>query len=257
MLAPLVRRAVKVAALPASVPSRRRQGDVVVLLYHRVGRGASEIDLPQRVFERHLEYLRDRHSPVGLDDALADSNGGIVVSFDDGYRDFADVVVPLLVRYEVPALLYLATGLVTDGGGSDRLSWSQLRDAVATGLVTVGSHTHGHVNLLLCDPATAADEMRRSKDLIEGELDRPCTHFAYPWGVASPEADRAARSMFETAALHAWKNNRRGRIDPHRLGRVPVLRSDAHVFFRAKAGGGLNAEGWMYRALRRGPWRFA
>ncbi|HEX9890534.1 MAG TPA: polysaccharide deacetylase family protein, partial [Actinomycetota bacterium] len=68
------------------------------------------------------------------------------------------------------------------------------------------------------------------------------------------EADRAARDLFRTAALSAWRTNRRGRTDLHRLGRTPVLRSDGPRFFRAKVRGMLDGEALAYRVLRRGPW---
>jgi hypothetical protein len=98
--------------------------------------------------------------------------------------------------------------------------------------------------------------MGRSKGLIEDNLQVPCRHFAYPWGVGSAGADRAARRLFATAALDAWRTNRRGRIDPHRLGRTPVLRSDGDgMLFWAKARGLLDREAVAYRLLRRGPWR--
>jgi peptidoglycan/xylan/chitin deacetylase (PgdA/CDA1 family) len=150
--------------------------------------------------------------------------------------------------------LYQATSLVNDPGHDDHLTWSQLREAVDTGLVTVGAHTHGHTDLSAATEAEAEDEMRSSKDLVEDRLGVPCRHFAYPWAVGSAAADRAARRLFDSAALDAWRTNRRGRVDPHRLGRVPVLRSDGQVFFRAKVRGMLDTEALAYRALGRGPW---
>jgi len=36
----------------------------------------------------------------------------VVITFDDGYRDNLEVVAPILERYGVPAVLYLATGYV-------------------------------------------------------------------------------------------------------------------------------------------------
>ncbi len=181
----------------------------------------------------------------------------MVVTFDDGYRDFHDAVLPMLVKHHVPALLYLATGLVSNGVGTqmpEALTWTQLREAVDTGLVTVGSHTHGHVDLSKTTETEAEEEMRRSKDLIEEHLGTECAHFAYPWSVGSVSADRAARRLFRSAALDAWRTNRAGRIDPYRLGRVPILRSDGRFFFRRKVRGGLDSEAWLYRALGRGPW---
>ena len=261
MMSSIARKAVKVAALPLG-PFRWRPGDLGVLLYHRVGDGPGEIELPVDRFERHLEALVHAGGVRSIDEALADARGGIVITFDDGYRDFHERVVPLLVRYRVPAVLYLATGLVRDEqrgepGAQDGLTWSQLGEAVASGLVTVGAHTHTHRALSRATEQVAEDEMRRSKDLIEDRLGVACRHFAYPFAVGSPEADRVARRMFDSAALDAWKTNRRGQFDPHRLGRMPVLASDGQLFFRAKVRGMLEREALAYRALGRGPWKAA
>ncbi|HET9557438.1 MAG TPA: polysaccharide deacetylase family protein [Actinomycetota bacterium] len=258
----LARKAVKAAVLPGGIVTRRRPGDVVVLLYHRVVGLGGEIDTPPALFERQLAALADGERVLTLDQALdGDTGGGVVVTVDDGYRDFHDTVLPLLVRYQIPALLYLATGLVAgEGNGAgpddpDALSWSQLAEALATGLVTVGAHTHGHTDLSRASEQVCRDEMARSQELVEDRLGVACRHFAYPWAVASPTADRVARELFDSAALDAWRSNRAGAIDPWRLGRTPVLASDGMAFFRAKVKGRLDGEALAYRLLGRGPWR--
>jgi peptidoglycan/xylan/chitin deacetylase (PgdA/CDA1 family) len=256
----LVRMGVKVAALPLSVGARRRPGDVTILCYHRVGVGEREIDVPARRFDEHLDAIAAEGTVRSLDDALGGPGGGVVFTFDDGFRDFHDVVLPRLVRRRVPALLYLATGFVDEGdprsgvGPEQALTWSMLEEAVSTGIVTVGSHTHAHADLSTADALRSRDEMRRSKEAIEDRLGVACDHFAFPWGKASPAAEAAARASFRTAALDGWRTNRAGRIDHHRLGRTPVLRADAGFFFRAKSRGQLDGERLAYRALRRGPW---
>jgi peptidoglycan/xylan/chitin deacetylase (PgdA/CDA1 family) len=256
----IARKAAKVAALPWGLLRRRRAGDVVVFLYHRVGVGDREIDIPRERFEAQLSILVERDHVSTLESSVTDGvQGGVVITFDDGYRDFHDHVLPLLSRYRLPATLYLATGPVegdrprTDG---DALTWSQLQEAVATGLVTVGAHTHSHAELSGATEDQANQEMRRSKGLIEDRLGISCRHFAFPFAVASPGALRAARRLFDTVALEAWKTNRRGSIDPHRLGRTPVLRSDGPLLFRAKSLGLLDGEAAAYRLLGRGPWRY-
>lgn len=250
----------KVAALPLGAGSRRREGDVVILCYHRVGVGRREIDIPRPRFATQLESVVAAGDVVSLDAALASARGGVVLSFDDGFRDFYDVVLPLLVDAAVPAVIYLATGFVETGdprsgvGPEAALTWEMLGEAVSTGLVTVGSHTHSHIDLSRATERAAEDEMYRSKELIEDRLGRPCNHFAFPWGKTSPAADRAGRRHFRTAALDAWRTNRAERVEPHRLGRTPVFRSDSGLFFRAKTRGQLDGERLAYRALRRGPW---
>jgi peptidoglycan/xylan/chitin deacetylase (PgdA/CDA1 family) len=259
MIKSAVRRATKAAALVPGLATRRRSGDVVILLFHRVDSGTEEIGVPPDLFERQLAHLAERERVLSLEDALDRQNdGGVVLTFDDGYRDFHERVVPVLVRYGVPATLYLATGLVDgDGGTANRLSWSDLRDAVASGLVTVGAHTHTHGDLSRATESQAEDDMRRSQQLIEDNVGVPCRHFAYPYAVGSPAADRVARRLFDSAALHAWRTNRRETLDRYRLGRTPILRSDGFLFFRAKVAGLLDAEALAYRALGKGPWRYS
>jgi peptidoglycan/xylan/chitin deacetylase (PgdA/CDA1 family) len=254
------RKAVKAAVLPGGVVTGRRPGDVVILLYHRVGGGGGEIELPAGLFERQLEILVAQDRPLTLDQAVAgDSGGGVVVTVDDGYRDFHETVLPMLVRHRVPAVLYLATGLVAGEGAGpddpDALTWSQLAEAVSTGLVTVGSHTHDHVDLARASEQVCRDQMLWSKELVEDRLGVGCRHFAYPWAVGSPVADRVARELFDSAALDAWRTNRAGATDPWRLGRTPILASDGLAFFRAKLQGRLDGEALAYRLLGRGPWR--
>ncbi|HXF56080.1 MAG TPA: polysaccharide deacetylase family protein [Actinomycetota bacterium] len=226
----------------------------MILCYHRVGAGGREIDLPLAIFHRQLRWLAESEPVLSLHAGVGEG-GGVVLTFDDGYRDFYERVLPALVEHRIPATLYLATGLVGNGSlGRDALTWDQLREAVQTGLVTVGSHTHSHADLSRATEREAEQEMRRSKELVEDRLGVPCHHFAYPWSVASPAAQRVARRLFRTAALHAWRTNTPERLDLHQLGRIPVLRGDGLLFFKAKAKGMLNGEAQAYRLLRRGPW---
>jgi hypothetical protein len=252
----LVRKSTKAAALPLSWSARRRADAAVVLLYHKVGAREREIDIPGDIFERQLRHIARYERHGTLDEVLG--GGGVAVTIDDGFIDFYDNVLPLVVECRVPVLLYLATALVApnQNGGSDALTWFQLEDAVSTGLVEIGAHTHTHANLGSATHEQANAEMRRSKELVEDRLGVACRHFAYPWSVASGEAEEVAKELFSTAAL-GWETNRLGSIDFYRVGRTPVLRSDGAFFFKAKLAGRLDGEARVYKALRRGPWRAA
>jgi peptidoglycan/xylan/chitin deacetylase (PgdA/CDA1 family) len=243
--------------LLSTLLAHRRPGDLVILLYHRIGGDGRRPAVPVDAFESQLVSLVRRDRILSLDAALADRRGGVVISIDDGYRDLYENALPLLVRYHVPAVLYLTTGFVADDATlridrGDALSWSQLREAVATGLITVGAHTHTHANLAYSPENVIEDEMRRSQSLIEDRLGVVCRHFAYPYGEVSPAADRAARRLFDSAAL-AEGTNRVGRIDPYRLGRTHVDMSDTWRSFRAKSIGRALTDSWVYRAYSARP----
>jgi peptidoglycan/xylan/chitin deacetylase (PgdA/CDA1 family) len=82
-------------------------------------------------FESHLRLVREYCSPITLGDFLGHLEGRplppnpVLVTFDDGYRDNVDVALPILQRYGVRAVFFIATHYV--GGRRlywwDRISW--------------------------------------------------------------------------------------------------------------------------------------
>jgi peptidoglycan/xylan/chitin deacetylase (PgdA/CDA1 family) len=260
-------RAVKWSAASADWFMTPPRG-VVLLQYHRVGRHAPlETDLPVARFEEQMAFLCDERRATTLDRSLELLGGAgiperdpVVVTFDDGTADFAECAVPVLVRYGIPVVLYVATAFVEHrqpfSHGAVPLSWAALRDLVATGLVTVGSHTHNHALLDHADDATAAAELDHSIGLLEDRLGLEPRHFAYPKGMAgSPAAAAAVRRCFASAALANVGVNRYGRADPYRLARSPIQFSDGMRWFTRKMNGGLALEGTLRRALNRRRYR--
>jgi peptidoglycan/xylan/chitin deacetylase (PgdA/CDA1 family) len=248
---------------------------VTVLIYHRVGGGSdSAVDMEPAAFDRQLERLVAHHQVIDLATAVAgladptvaawDHHGPrpVVLTFDDGTTDFADHVVPALVRHGVPATLYAATRFIDEQvefpWGAPPITWSALRDAVSTGMVHVGSHTHSHWLLDRMGVDTIAADLDRSIDLIGTELGAAPTHFAYPKALpGSPSAEIEVRRRFRSAALAASRVNRPGRTDLHRLWRTPVQRTDDEQFFAAKARGGMRLEGELRSLLAKVRYRGA
>jgi peptidoglycan/xylan/chitin deacetylase (PgdA/CDA1 family) len=133
-------------------------------------------------------------------------------------------------------------GLEFPGGGRP-VSWSGLADAVATGLVTIASHTHTHRLLDRSGGPETAEELDRSIDLIGDRLGVDARHFAYPKALAgAPAAEAEVRRRFRTAALAGSRLNRWIGTDLHRLARTPIQTSDGMRWFRRKLNGGLSLE---------------
>lgn len=69
-------------------------------------------------FEKDLDLLFQLGNPVSLDDLLAWKTGrtsrprGWFLSFDDGYREMADVIAPILKRKGIPATFFLCSSLI-------------------------------------------------------------------------------------------------------------------------------------------------
>ena len=134
-----------VADIAARIVDRalpRRRAALAILTYHRVDEVSARPDLmPSLVsatpadFEAHIALVARDFDPVSLGDVLAALEGGqplprraVLVTFDDGYRDFASNAWPVLRRASVPATLFVATAFTDDPG--QRFWWDRLWAAV-------------------------------------------------------------------------------------------------------------------------------
>lgn len=89
---------------------------------HMVRRVIPGLLTSTRTFERQIAWLKEHYDVGTLDDALEALAGRgrgerdlCVLTFDDGYLDFAEHAVPILRRYGVPALVYVTSGVPESG----------------------------------------------------------------------------------------------------------------------------------------------
>ncbi|MEZ5168924.1 MAG: polysaccharide deacetylase family protein [Acidimicrobiales bacterium] len=254
-------RVVKVAAGSLDVIRRPAEG-LVVLIYHRVGgRTGVRVDLPGPVFREQMAWLEESGSVVSLDEAVeglrrgVDLRGRVAVTFDDGTADFHDDALPVLVEHRIPATLFVATAHVDEQlafpDDGRPATWAALDDALSTGLVTIGSHTHTHALLDRLPEARIAEELDRSTDLIGARLGVAARHFAYPKALRpSAAAEAAVRARFESAAIAGTRANPAG-ADVHLLARTPVQTTDTARWFARKVRGGMGLEDDLRRVANR------
>lgn len=92
---------------------------VLILTYHRFSEHEEPDKTSAQAFAEHLEYLTQHYRILPLSDiadCLATGRtlppGTAAITIDDGYRDFYEVAFPLLLKYRVPATIYVATDFV-------------------------------------------------------------------------------------------------------------------------------------------------
>jgi peptidoglycan/xylan/chitin deacetylase (PgdA/CDA1 family) len=116
-----------------AAPLRRR--GVVVLMYHRINAGESHFPgIPLATFRRHMEWLRENCTPIWPEDVLsaaASADRGrppVVVTFDDGYRDYHDHAYPVLRALGIPAAVFLSTHFMDRSGllWTEQVEWAAL-----------------------------------------------------------------------------------------------------------------------------------
>lgn len=116
--------------------------------------------------------------------------------------------------------------LLADGGSPapqvPMLHWTQIR-AMADGGVAIGSHTVHHPVLTTITPKEAAWELRESKRVIEAEIGRAVSLFAYPVGKGghySRETMRIVADAGYAAALTTRPGSNARTQDRYELKRI-------------------------------------
>lgn len=225
-----------------------------ILIYHRVGADTGlQLDVSIEDFQWQLDWLSENREVVDLESAIRrweepGSDQMVVISIDDGYPDTFTTAFPMLSNREMPFTLYVATEAVGREPGTGQLSWGEIDLMRASGLMTVGVHTHTHRDLRSASPEDVRYELQTSDSLVEQHLGIKPVHFTYPWGYWSAVAHREVVARYETATVGAMTKT--ASFNRHMIHRFPVQAADGRRWFPARLRGGLILEERVRRALR-------
>lgn len=185
-----------------------------VLRYHSIGGGYYD-DISPGYFREQLDYLTNAFEVVDLPAILEPGDRKrVAITFDDGYRDFYTNVLPILREYDTPATVFVPVRAVevpefshTEQFDCEYMGLPQLRELVASDLVTVGNHTVTHPRLRGLSEDTLETEIAGAKARLEDLLGTDVDRFCYPF---SGFDDRATALVRETHEIGVAS---RGRVE--------------------------------------------
>jgi len=102
-----------------------------ILMYHRFSEDPSSTTVSRSGFERQLGIIKRWFNPMTLTQ-LAEAQAqrrvpkhAVVITVDDGYRDFYEIAYPLLHHYGVPATFFVTTGFINRDNWlwPDQVAW--------------------------------------------------------------------------------------------------------------------------------------
>ena len=191
---------------------------LAILGFHKIGEPPDTgwdtwFYIPESTFVQQLQYLRDCDWCVidaaaflrGLQQPEALPRKSALLTFDDGCRQFLDVGLPCLQRFQYAAVQFVPTGFIGGRNSFDSdsepeepiLGWNDLRELERSG-VSIQSHGVTHKAFSGLTREELMDEVIRSKAVLEDGLGKQVEMFAYPSGDSGSKAQEAGLTLMRT-----------------------------------------------------------
>ncbi|NOE28398.1 polysaccharide deacetylase family protein [Ruegeria sp. HKCCD6157] len=179
-----------------------------ILMYHSISDAPGPTSIAPDVFAAQMQALAASGLPVVTPDALANPPAPrvVIISFDDGFQDFADTAWPILREHGFCPIVYLPSGLM---GGTDSwaggnipprplMEWDRIETLAGEG-VCFGAHSVSHPDLSTLDAETLEEEVTGSGQDIAARLGQPVRHFAPPYGASNPNVRAQIARHYDTS----------------------------------------------------------
>jgi peptidoglycan/xylan/chitin deacetylase (PgdA/CDA1 family) len=176
-----------------------------ILTYHSLDASGSAISITPGLFRSQMEVLARSGTPVVPLLSVQQHPGSLALTFDDGYLNFFEHALPVLLEFRFPATVFVVTGYcgLQNGWRSrqrrparlELMGWRELREASRLG-VAFGVHTVSHPDLRTLSEDEVARELADCRASLEDHTSQAVDSFAYPYGIWSPAIRLAVSRQF-------------------------------------------------------------
>lgn len=239
----------------------RRLGAVSAraLTYHRIGEDRYDpFCVHPEDFDAQMRLLSEQRRAVSLR-AIVEFVAGTrplppnacLVTIDDGMLSTLSEALPILAKWNVPAVAFATASLVgrpAGDYGERYLTWPELRELADSGIVEIGSHSYTHRSLGAMPVEEARRELTLSREMLSQNLGRDVVCFAYPFGTRgdfNDHTEQGIRDAGYSVGFHSLHGAIRAGQNAHCLPRVKVEGGESLFQFSLVSRGGTD----LWRAV--------
>lgn len=208
--------------------TRNDDKGVPVLCYHSVADDESTngpITLSKSKLRQHLSVLKEEGYvtlTIGeLEDYLHNNKPipekSVVLTFDDGYKDNYVNAFPILKEFNMKATFFVITDYSLNGNNDRFINEKEIKELSDWG-IDIQSHTVSHTELATLSFDKQVDELKKSKEKLEGITSKKVNATAYPVGSYNDDTfkalDEAGYKMgFTIERGLADRNDNKGKLN--------------------------------------------
>jgi len=207
--------------------------EIPILMYHEIGKPSGpwkELYVEPAVFENQLDWLKNNgYTTVLMKDVYAHwydkkplPEKPIVLTFDDGYRNMYEKVLPLLSSRDMKATFFLYPSKFNTTSGLTRDMVAEL----AQKGMEIGSHTYNHRDLTQLPLNQLKQELLASKNTLEQLIKKPVDFLCYPAGRYNPQVITEVEKTGYKGAVTTKYGQASYRQSKYKLKRIRINYSD-------------------------------
>ena len=228
---------------------------IPVIMHHHTAPTDRELNVNPDLFEDQLRTLQRKGWKTLSGDEflyfLENKNDRpkktVLITFDDGFADNYVYAFPLLKKYKMKAMIFIATDFVDDCevkrdcfsalshndawklAYTERKSevictWNELREMEESGVFDIQSHGAGHLTPDMIKEKKyneLKEDLLKGKTLLEQKMGKESLHFAWPRGNFDEEAIKTAMDL-GFSAIYTTRRGSNTTDNLHMIKRLPV-----------------------------------
>lgn len=145
----------------------------------------------------------------------------IVLTFDDGYLNHYQIARSLN-RQGINATFFIITHLKSYGGKTLLAKKPELIREISEMDHEIGSHSCTHPNLVDLTLSNIEKELKASKELLEGIINKKVQGFAYPYGAYDKRVLDTVKLYYDYARSMGKANRWNVCLNPYKVGSMGV-----------------------------------
>ena len=200
---------------------------IPVLYYHSVEDiERNEVVISPEKLRSQLQYIKDSgYTTLTMSEVNDYINNNkpipeksILLTFDDGYMNNYTDAFPILKELDMKATIFVITSGIDDGY---YMSSAQLKELSDYG-IDIESHTVNHLHLNQLSYEKQLEELKNSKEKIEGITGKKVLSIAFPFGDNNENTLKAAKDAGYSLAFSTDLGLSDRTDNPYKLNRIYV-----------------------------------